>query len=98
MNENKNLQPLNENDLSDVSGGLNQTLPVAKHSIGQTVHFSYIDQSFYEPPTHYLWFGRIVDIHIDTVDVHYIVEVVGEEAEKVLRDNILSISMDDVID
>ena len=98
MNEKKNLQPLNENDLSDVSGGLNQTLPVAKHSIGQTVHFSYIDRPFHGPQTHYLWFGKIVEIYIDPVDVHYIVEVVGEEAEQVLRDNILSISMEDVID
>ena len=97
MNDKKNLQPLNENDLSDVSGGWNEQLHAARHSVGQTVRFAFTDGNTRETLVSYTWLGTIVEIIHEPEGVFYKVEV-EEQARQILGSSYKIIFIDDVID
>ena len=98
MNEKKNLQPLNENDLSNVSGGgRNEHLYIPRHSVGQTVRFAFSHGNTKETIVCYIWLGTIVDIIHEPEGVFYKVEV-EEQARQILGSSQLLIFIDNVMD
>ena len=97
MNENKNLQLLNENDLSGVSGGWNESLHTARHSIGQTVRFIFTDGDTKETLVSYIWLGTIISIEYEPEGVCYMMEV-EEQARQILGSPYKLTSMENVLD
>lgn len=97
MNENKNLQPLNETDLSDVSGGSNEHFHIPRHSVGQVVRFGYTEGSSKETLIFYNLLGTIVEIIHEPEGIFYKVEL-DEQGKQTLGSSYLTIFIDNVID
>ena len=98
MNENKNLQPLNETDLSDVSGGIsNEHFHIPRHSVGQTIHFFHNECDSKETIVHHILTGTIVEIIHEPEGIFYKVEL-DEQGKQTLGSSYLTIFIDNVMD
>lgn len=97
MNEKKNLQPLNETDLSDVSGGSNEHFHIPRHSVGQTIYFSYIEGDSKETLVPHILTGTIAEIIPEPEGIFYRVEL-DEQGRQVVGSSRTITFIDNVMD